>query len=507
VETVSREPVRGPIAAVVLVTGSASLLAVAVLGGTASPALAAIVLAVTALALSRPGFVDWPRLLAVLVLIILFIPIRRYALPGNLPFELEPYRIFIALLVVGWFASLLVDDRTRLRRTGFEGPLALIVGAALLSIVANPTRIAENSIVVNKSLTFFLSFVVLLYVLTSVLRSQESVDTLVRTLVVGGTVVAGFAIVEARTGFNVFNQLDRVMPMLRPIAPTDGEGFLRVGSAKLRVFGSAEHPIALSAALVMLVPLALYLRHRDGRRLWIFCAVTLAVACSAAVSRTGIVMFAVIGLAFLCLRPRETRRMWPLLIPALIVVKLLLPGTLGAIKQSFLPPGGLIAEQQASAEGSGSGRLADLGPGLTAWKRHPLAGQGFGTAPIVRPNATLRTNILDNQWLTTLLTTGAIGFFGWLWFLVRAVRRFGAEAKKDDSDRAWLFAAITAGIAAYGVGMLTYDAFAFPQVTFLLFILAGIGAATLSERSVSLTVVSRRQADARTVPLLTSGPG
>jgi hypothetical protein len=55
--------------------------------------------------------------------------------------------------------------------------------------------------------------------------------------------------------------------------------------------------------------------------------------------------------------------------------------------------------------------------------------------------------------------------------------------------------------------MLTYDAFAFPQVTFLLFILAGIGAATLSERSVSLTVVSRRQADARTVPLLTSGPG
>jgi O-antigen ligase len=504
VDAVAQETTRGPIAAVVLITGSAALLTVAVVGGAASPALAAVVLATTGLALTRPGFVDWPRLLAVLVLIIMFIPIRRYSLPGNLPFELEPYRIFIALLVVGWCASLLVDERARLRRTGFEAPVALILGAAIASIVGNPDRIGEASATVNKSLTFFLSFVILLYVLASVIRTQAAIDTLVKALVLGGTIVAAFAIVEARTGFNVFNQLDRVLPMLRPTAPSDPGGFVRVGAAKLRVFGSAEHPIALSAALVMLVPLALYLRKRDGRRFWIFCAVTLAVACSAAVSRTGIVMFAVIGLSFLVLRPRETRRMWPLIIPAVIVLKLVLPGTLGAIKQSFMPPGGLIAEQQASAEGSGSGRLADLGPGLKAWKRQPLVGQGFGTAPIVRPNATLQTNILDNQWLTTLLSTGLIGFVGWLWFLVRAIRRFGAEAKKDDSDRAWLFAALTAAIAAYGVGMFTYDAFAFPQVTFLLFIMVGLGAAAFSERTVPLTVVPRRDAATRPLPLLTT---
>jgi polysaccharide biosynthesis protein PslJ len=497
VETVAQPYPRGPVAAVVLVTGSAALLAVAVLGGTASPALAAVVLSTTALALSRPGFVDWPRILAVLVLIILLIPIRRYSLPGNLPFELEPYRVFIAVVFVGWCASLLVDGRTRLRRSGFEGPLALIVLAALASIVANPDRIAENSGVVNKSLTFFLSFVVLVYVLTSVVRTHHAVDTLVRTLVIGGTVVAFFAIVEARTGFNVFNHLQRVLPMLRPSAPSGDGGFLRVGAAKLRVYGSAEHPIALSAALVMLVPMALYLFRRDGRRRWLLCGTALAVACSAAVSRTGIVMFIVIGLTFFVLRPREMRRMWPLIIPALIVVKLLLPGTLGAIKQSFLPAGGLLAEQQRGANGSGSGRIADLGPGLKAWERQPLAGQGFATPAIIRPHATLNTNILDNQWLGTLISTGVLGFFGWLWLFVRAIRRFGREAKKDDSDRAWLFAAITASIAAYAVGMLTYDAFAFPQVTFMLFILLGLGAAALAERSVSLAVVSDRTAPTR----------
>jgi O-antigen ligase len=496
VDAVAHGQTRGPIAAVVLVTAATALLAAAVLGGAAQPALAAVVLATTALALARPGFVDWPRILAVLVLIILFIPIRRYSLPGNLPFELEPYRVFIAVLFVGWCASLLVDGRTTLRRSGFEGPLALIVLAALASIVANPDRIAQNSAVVNKSLTFFLSFVVLVYVLTSVVRTHQAVDTLVRTLVIGGTVVAFFAIVEARTGFNVFNHLQRLLPMLRPSAPTGDGGFLRVGAAKLRVYGSAEHPIALSAALVMLVPMALYLFKRDGRRRWILCATALAVACSAAVSRTGIIMFVVIGLTFLMLRPREVRRMWPLIIPALIVVKLLLPGTLGAIKQSFLPAGGLIAEQKRSANGSGSGRIADLGPGLAAWQRQPLAGQGFGTPVVIRPHAAISTNILDNQWLGTLVGTGILGFFGWLWLFVRAIRRFGREAKKDDSDRAWLFAGITASIAAYAVGMLTYDAFAFPQVTFMLFILVGLGAAALGERSVSLAVVPDRAAPA-----------
>ncbi len=52
-----------------------------------------VVVLVTLLAWVRPTYVGWPRLLAGLILVILFIPIRRYSLPGNLPFELEPYRL------------------------------------------------------------------------------------------------------------------------------------------------------------------------------------------------------------------------------------------------------------------------------------------------------------------------------------------------------------------------------------------------------------------------------
>lgn len=488
--TASEAEARSPIPAA-LVVASVALLAAAVVTGVFPRAVAALVVLVTLAALAREAVVGWRRLIAVLILIILFVPIRRYALPGNLPFQLEPYRVFVAVLALGWFASLLVDPRTRFRRTGFEAPLVVIVGAMLASIVANPSRVAEASSEVNKSLMFFLSFVLLLLMISSVIRRLDNIDYLVKTLVVGGGIVALFAVVEARSGFNVFNHLSHAVPFLRDQG--DVGGFQRVGTAKLRVFGSAQHPIGLSAALVMLTPLALYLARRYRQRRWILCAFLFAAACASTVSRTGVVMFVVVGLVFLWLRPRETRRLWPLIIPALVAIHFVLPGTLGAIKQSFFPAGGLVAEQKVQPGTSGSGRLADLGPALQEWKRQPLLGQGFGTR-VVEPRSAFRSkaNILDDQWLGTLLEIGAIGFFGWLWFFVRVVRRFGGEAKRDASERGWLLASLAAGVAAYAVGMLTYDAFAFIQVTFLLFIFVGLGSALLSERPTPVAVRAKR---------------
>ena len=118
-------------------------------------------------------------------------------------------------------------------------------------------------------------------------------------------------------------------------------------------------------------------------------------------------------------------------------------------------------------------------------------GQGFGTRVVSSSASSSNNNILDDQWLGTLLETGVLGFFGWLWFFGRAVRRFGREAKEDDGPRGWLLAAITASVAAYAVGMVTYDAFSFIQVTFLLFILVGLGTALIAERAAPVTFLTR----------------
>jgi O-antigen ligase len=322
----------------------------------------------------------------------------------------------------------------------------------------------------------------------SVIRRLDDIDFIAKTLVAGGAVVAFFSIIEARTGINAFNHLDRLIPVLQPGGEAEPEAFLKFGSAKLRVYGSAQHPIALSAAFVLLAPLGLYLARRYRQRRWWLCVTLLVAGCASTVSRTGIVMFIVVALVFLWLRPKETRKMWPALIPALIVIKLVLPGTLGAIKNSFLPAGGLIAEQKSMPGASGSGRLADIGPALQQWQQKPLVGMGFGTRVVDENIRGPRANILDNEWLGRLLEIGALGFFGWLWFFARVVRRLGKEAKEDDSDRGWLLVSLAASIAAFAVGMFTFDAFSFIQVTFLMFIYVGLGAALIAERPTPLAI-------------------
>jgi O-antigen ligase len=491
VTILSEAPKVRPLAQTAVVFGALALLATAVLTGGSVRLTAALVIAATVGALVRPAMLSWPRLIATLIVIILFIPIRRYTLPASLPFQLEPYRVFVALLVLGWIASLLVDSRTRIRRTGFEGPIALIVGAVLVSLAANPGRVA-GAPSVNKSLMFFMSYILVFFLIVSTVRRIDEVDFLAKTLVASGAVVAVFAVIEARTGFNVFNHLSRVIPLLHG-GEIAGAEFTRVGTGRLRVFGSAEHPIALSAALVMLTPLALYLGRRYRQRRWWACALVLIVACASTVSRTGIVMFLAVAVVFVILRPREARRFWPAIIPALLVIHVALPGTLGSIKNSFAPPGGLVKEQTDQAVGSG--RLASLGPGLHEWKQQPLFGEGYATrlapssSPQGGPQGGQQGFILDDQWLSTLIETGVVGFFAWLWFFGRAIRRFGREAK-EDSDRGWLLTSIVASIAAYAVGMLTYDSFGFAQVTFLLFILVALGASLLAEAPVPRLVGS-----------------
>lgn len=420
----------------------------------------------------RRPVLSWPSLLVMLLLVILFVPIRRYRIPGNLPFQLEPYRLLVGLMVLGWVASLLVDPRVRLRRSRFEAAIGLIIAAMIASIATNPDRVASVQSTVLKTVTFFVSFVIVFYLVVTVVRSRRTLDLLVRTLVAGGAVVAVLAVVEARMGFTPFTRLDRFLPFLT-LDPSFGGTIGRGGAT--RAYGPAEHPIALGAALVMLVPLAIYTVRTASARWWI-ATVALVVGILSTVSRTGVVMLLVVGLVFLWLRPRQTRRLWPALLPMLVVTHFAVPGTLGSLKQAFLPEHGLVEEQRGSAGScSSSGRVADLGPTLAEVADRPFLGYGFGTRIVTGPDS--NACILDNQWLGTLLDVGAFGTAAWLLLFLSVLRRLGRRAKKDESALGWLLVGVTASISAYAVGMFTFDALGFVQVTLLLFVLLALGAA------------------------------
>ena len=437
---------------------------------------------------------SWRTLVGLLVLVILFIPIRRYSLPAALPFELEPYRLYVVLIAAAWIGALLVEPM-RVRRTGLEAPIFAFVVAVGLSVAANTGRIKALDVQpeVIKKLTFFASFIAVLYLTASVAWRRADREALIALLVGGGAVLAVAAIVESRTGFNPFDHLSRVAPFLQESGERLSDR-LNDRAGRLRAYGSAQHSIALGAALAMLFPFAVYLGYRRHKRRWWLCAGLLGLGALATVSRTAALMLVVEAITLVILKPAVARRLWPLALPFLVVMHVAMPGTIGAFKSSFFPEGGLIAEQKSGAGTYGSGRIADLGPGLKEWSATPLVGQGYGTRITVRADPKVNAPILDNQWLALLLETGVVGVAAMGWILVRTVWRTGRRARRDDSDEAWLMAAFTASIGAFAIGMFTYDTFSFIQVTFLLFLLLGLVSADLRRRPVHATLpVAARQ--------------
>jgi hypothetical protein len=460
-----------PVVPIAIVISSLAVLTFTVAAGLPVQIVAPVVCLVVGIAVTYRFALSWRALVGFLIGVILFIPIRRYTLPVQLPFNMEPYRLVVIVVAAGWVVSLLVDPRVRTRPTGFRAPLLLFTFGALGSIIANPALVNTVQSHVIKQLSYFGSFVIVLCLIASVVRTHEQIDAMVKVLVACGGIVAFFGLVQSKTGYNVFDHLATFLPFLKvgyiPESPLRG--------GRLRTYASAQHAIELGAILVMLVPLAGYLARRTGQKRWVLAAALLLMCALATLSRTSLMMLLVIVVTFLILRPRETRRLWPALLPLLVVVHIAIPGTIGTLKESFFPKGGLVQEQKAG--GVGSGRVASAAPALDKLSREPLLGQGFGTRITDGPDE--NSPILDDQWLSTLVETGAVGFVAWIWVFFRALRRFGGAAKRDLSHRGWLLAAITGSTAAFMIGMITFDAFTFTQVTLVLFIQLALGQATL----------------------------
>src|ERR687887_61775 len=370
---------RNPVVPTSVALAGLALLSGAVVSGIAVAPVALLLAIAVMLVIGYPysQVLQWRMLLAAIIGIILFVPIRRYMLPGHLPFNFELYRIVVALVLAGWLVALLVDRRVRLAHSVFDRLIALLVGGVLLSDVLNPGRVNSVGPNVPKALSFFLSYVLVYYLIVSVVRDWGTIDFLLKVLVGGGTVVGAFALIERRTDYNVFNHLHTVAPFLHVEAP----------------------------------------------------------------------------------------------------------GTLGSLRAAFFPKGGLIAQQSNVVAGNelrSNGRLADIGPSLHELAPNPIFGEGYGTRIVGFDEKYNNAAILDDQWLGTLLETGIVGFFAWLWIFCRCVRRLSREAREDDSERGWLYTGLAASIAAFGVGMTTFDAFSFTQAAFVFFILFALAGVVLS---------------------------
>jgi O-antigen ligase len=205
----------------------------------------------------------------------------------------------------------------------------------------------------------------------------------------------------------------------------------------------------------------------------------LVLGALATISRTGLLMLVVEALVFLKLRPRETKRMWPLAIVLLVATHFAVPGTLGTLRAAVFQQAGPPTHHHEIKDACRSGgRVANLGPALSRASQKPLFGYGYGTLITTGPHP--NACFLDDQWLSTLLEDGAVAVIGWLWLFLRIGRRLGRAAREDDTTRGWLLVALCASLTACAVGMVTFDAFSFVQVALLLFILLALASVALA---------------------------
>jgi hypothetical protein len=482
-ELPSHEGARLAVIAAAAVAATSGALA----GGNFGLVGAAVGVGLAGSALFGTKLLEWRTLVLVVLAIVLFVPSRRIVLAVQLPFDPEPYRLFVATVFVLWLVALLVDPAVRLRHTPFDWPLGLLFAAILLSEATNPGLINLYGQQVVKSLSLILSFLLLYYFVTSVFTTRADVEFLVKALVAGTTVVAIAALVERATGFNVFS-LERHVPGLAFVADVS-QSVATERDGAVRVLASAEHPIALGALFALVTPLSIYLGSR--RRLWLMSSVALVLAASATVSRTPVLMLVAVAAVFFLLQRGATMRLLPLVPIAVAFVYLAAPNVIEPTVSAFFPSGGLLAEQSTNVNEGGSGtagRLADLRPALEDVEKRPIFGFGYGTR-VIDTNQSAGylpdgryAGVLDDQWLGSLLDLGIVGVLALVWLFTSSYRRLACVSRARGAADAWLAAALAASAVSFAVGMVFFDAFAFTQVTIVFFFvlaLAGVFLRTL----------------------------
>jgi O-antigen ligase/polysaccharide polymerase Wzy-like membrane protein len=484
----SQSAVARPTTPLVLTALGAAVLAVTVAVDPKTAVIGAVAFllaAVVAIRETSTTILTWPNALVGLLLIVWLIPIKQYRLPVALPFNLELYRLAVVVLMLGLVLGV-ATGRLPLTAAGHSKPLVALIAVALVSQVVNwnTLDVPGATPVALKSLSYFLSFVAVFLLVVAGIHRFADATRILGAMVVGGVVVSLAAMVESRTRSNLFSNLDDWVPLF--VKETREVEALRGG--RLRVRASAQHPIALGVAVTMVIPIALVLAQHAASRargiLLLIAASICAMGALVTVSRTVVAMAIVMVALGLLLRSQQVVRLWPVLIVLPPIAHAAAPGTLGGLYKSIFPQEGLGADLQGRAGLGGSGRLADIDPGLDLWRDSPLVGNGLGfvattTNTLVEgatPGATGFVIIFDNQYLATLVMLGALGIAAVIWFVWGAAIKLATAARRHrEGAEADVVAACAISCAGFAASMLFFDAFAFVQASLIFFIIAAVG--------------------------------
>lgn len=368
--------------------------------------------------------------------------------------------------LVWWACTLVVPHTAWIRRWNpahaLMGCLGVMVLASYVAAALRAGAPAAEIRAADRGLLTLLAWAGVVLVVADGVRNRQRLETLAGRLVAAACVLAFLGIAQFFTGVDVVG--------LYRIPGLSADASLTLISERgefRRIAGTAVHPIEFGVVLAMLLPIAL---HRawfapPDRAKWRWAQVAIVgAAIPMAVSRSAVVA-ALAAAAVLFAGWDRRRRMRALLVlPVfLVIMRVMVPGLLGTIKNLFLD-----IEEDSSTQA----RTEDFAALMPYVQERPLFGRGFHT---FLPE-TYRW--VDNQLLLGAVETGLVGLALLLtayavgFFTARGARR----RSKDQSDRD-LAQAIAAGIAAAAATAATFDELSFPMVTGVLMLLFGLAGA------------------------------
>jgi len=438
-----------------------------------SPALALALLLLVLLWAMRESVFRWVTGISALMLALSFVPSRIYRLPVSLPFDLEPYRLVLLMLLMIWLVQSVAQRSYVTAKSYLWTGTAAFLLAVAASYIANVSRFTSGDefAYVVKQLAFVISFPLTLFVITSTIRTAKDALKLVDLLIVCGGIAGILAVFERVTQFNLFYHLESFVPLLEHIQEPTTE--MR---GAIRVAGATAHPIAFSTMLAMLLGLgvARAFGAQSPRTRWVSAAscALMGLGVLLALSRTGVVGIAACGVVLMVGFPRRRRLLATAAFGLAGVVHMFFRGVIGTLIRAFTPS--VISATEA---GNDNGRLADYAWALPQLLNRPLFGLGLGTM-----NPARGARFIDNQYLMSFLDTGMLGLAAFAFLMWRAVSAPLSAGRRIGGEAGAILIGIAAASAVFAATSATFDTLGFPQVTYLFFALAGLGTILLNDR-------------------------
>lgn len=381
--------------------------------------------------------------------------------------------LLLTLLLGGFWAvswAWGLHDPVPVRHPGRIAVAALLLATSASAAALNLGLTGGSTVAGRASgerwLLLVLASAVLVTVVAECARTTDDVARCVRALLNGFAVCCAVAVVQFLFSVDPVQWAPTLMP---GFAENGGATPFQPRGALVRVAGITFSPIELGVVAAMLLPLSLWrtVFDRAGHR-WVHALQTagLVLAVAMSVSRSGVLALAVALAVSVPFLPQPARR-WVAVASPMAVAGLFLavPGLVSTL-------GGSIGAD-ASSDTSLSTRLNNYPRVMAMFDDHPVLGLGPGN--YLPTNA---LHILDNQYLFSLVTMGAVGVTATVvYFVLPGVAGLHAARTARSPSLRCLAGALAAGTLTGAACSATFDSLSFPVFALTFPALVGLSGA------------------------------